>query len=88
MIDQGQVTFHGSPRGPNCKSARKNLAYHHRWGTAESPANPLYPRYSCKMASSFRVLGEPNGYANAQPVEPSLEDGYIWLMNQKEDINP
>jgi ABC-type multidrug transport system ATPase subunit len=28
----------------------------------------------------YRVLGEANGYADASPAEPSLEDGYMWLM--------
>ena len=28
----------------------------------------------------YRVLGDPVGYLNATPVEPSLEDGYMWLM--------
>lgn len=30
-------------------------------------------------AIQYRVLGAPTGYT-AQPIEPSLEDGYMWLM--------
>jgi hypothetical protein len=33
----------------------------------------------------YRVLGEPGGRYEAVPVEPSLEDGYIWLMQQSRD---
>jgi ABC-type multidrug transport system ATPase subunit len=32
----------------------------------------------------YRVLGDPDGYADAAPVEPSLEDGYMWLMQGQE----
>jgi hypothetical protein len=31
----------------------------------------------------YRVIGQPDGYPDASQVEPTLEDGYIWLM-QKE----
>ncbi len=30
----------------------------------------------------YRVLGFPAAHYDAKPVEPSLEDGYIWLMSQ------
>ena len=33
----------------------------------------------------FRVLGDASAHRTAVPVEPSLEDGYIWLMQQRED---
>jgi hypothetical protein len=33
----------------------------------------------------FRVLGDASARRTAVPVEPSLEDGYIWLMQQRED---
>jgi ABC-2 type transport system ATP-binding protein len=36
----------------------------------------------------YRVLGDPNGYANATAVEPSLEDGYMWLMKQQTTLVP
>lgn len=32
----------------------------------------------------YRVLGSPDGNYDAAPVEPSLEDGYMWLMTQRE----
>jgi hypothetical protein len=30
----------------------------------------------------YRVLGAPDVRYEATAVEPNLEDGYIWLMNQ------
>jgi ABC-2 type transport system ATP-binding protein len=30
----------------------------------------------------YRALGEPPAQVRATPVEPGLEDGYIWLMHR------
>jgi hypothetical protein len=30
----------------------------------------------------YRVLGQPSQVSQATPIEPSLEDSYIWLMQQ------
>jgi len=34
----------------------------------------------------YRVLGKPEEGIDAVPVEPSLEDGYIWLMRKKNTV--
>jgi ABC-type multidrug transport system ATPase subunit len=31
----------------------------------------------------YRVIGEPRGGQGAVPAEPSLEDGYVWLMRER-----
>ncbi len=31
----------------------------------------------------YRVIGEPRGGQGAQPTDPSLEDGYVWLMRER-----
>lgn len=36
----------------------------------------------------YRVLGTPGGGNEATTVEPNLEDGYIWLMNQTRAASP
>jgi hypothetical protein len=28
----------------------------------------------------YRVVGEPSPLIGAVPIDPSLEDGYVWLM--------
>jgi hypothetical protein len=33
-------------------------------------------------AIQYRVLGTPAGHSGARPAEPSLEDGYMWLMRK------
>ncbi|MCC6192582.1 MAG: hypothetical protein IT318_26450 [Anaerolineales bacterium] len=30
--------------------------------------------------TQYRVLGTPPDGARVEPAEPSLEDGYLWLM--------
>jgi ABC-type multidrug transport system ATPase subunit len=35
-------------------------------------------------AVQYRVLGEPSSQYEARRAEPSLEDGYIWLMRNKQ----
>ena len=35
----------------------------------------------------FRVLGDPDPKYNGRPAEPSLEDGYMWLMSQNPSAN-
>ncbi len=36
----------------------------------------------------YRVLGQPDASWQAVAVEPSLEDGYIWLMKQSREGSP
>jgi ABC-type multidrug transport system ATPase subunit len=31
----------------------------------------------------YRVIGEPRGAQGAMPADPSLEDGYVWLMRER-----
>lgn len=87
VINQGQVTFHGSPHDLIAQARGKT------WLITTDGERPnhqltLVSTLQLQEGVQFRVLGEPNGYANAQPVEPSLEDGYIWLMKQTERISP
>jgi ABC-2 type transport system ATP-binding protein len=38
--------------------------------------------------AQYRVLGTPDASYQATTVEPNLEDGYIWLMNQARAASP
>lgn len=33
------------------------------------------------IAMQYRIVGTPPAYLQAVPVEPGLEDGYVWLMH-------
>jgi ABC-2 type transport system ATP-binding protein len=34
-------------------------------------------------STQYRVVGEPTPRVQAAPAEPSLEDGYVWLMRER-----
>lgn len=83
VMKQGQVLFRGSPRDLITQ------ARGHTW-LVTTPGEP--PEGEMALVSSmpmqegvqYRVLGTPANHSSATPAEPSLEDGYIWLMRQRE----
>jgi ABC-2 type transport system ATP-binding protein len=82
VIDQGQVLFQGNPRDLTRQAQGKV------W-TIETAGDP--PPVDLAIVSSiqlqntiqYHVLGTPSTDYQAIPIEPSLEDGYLWLMHQK-----
>jgi ABC-2 type transport system ATP-binding protein len=79
VINKGKVLFRGSPR------ELISQARGHVWTIVtegERPNHNLTIVATMPLAdgTQYRVLGKSDGYANAQPAEPTLEDGYIWLM--------
>lgn len=34
-------------------------------------------------SAQYRVVGEPSPFLGATPADPSLEDGYVWLMQEQ-----
>jgi ABC-type multidrug transport system ATPase subunit len=83
VIAKGTVLFSGSPFD------LINLARGNVWGLMMTNGNR--PNHGLVTVSSlqlqegtqYRVLGKPEPQANATPLEPSLEDGYMWLMKDK-----
>ncbi len=84
VINGGQVMFRGSPR-ELITQARGKTWLMKTDGERPNDHLTLVSTLQLQDGVQFRVLGEPDGYANAEPVEPSLEDGYIWLMKQKKE---
>lgn len=75
----GQVIFRGSP------SDLIERARGHVWtitSSGERPNGGLTLVSTLQMASGvqYRVVGDPEPHYRAAPIEPSLEDGYMWLM--------
>jgi ABC-2 type transport system ATP-binding protein len=78
VIAHGKVLFRGTPRDLIAR------ARGHVWtinSTSERPNNGLTIVSTLQLQDTvqYRVLGEPTGHT-AAPAEPSLEDGYMWLM--------
>jgi ABC-2 type transport system ATP-binding protein len=80
MMRQGSVLFRGSP------ADLIERARGHVWTmTASNGARPddsltLVSTLQMGSGTQYRVLGNPAPNLNAMPVEPSLEDGYMWMM--------
>lgn len=79
VISQGKVLFRGAP------SELIAQARGHVWTITtpgERPNNGLSVVSTLQMQDGvqYRVLGSPDPQYKATTIEPSLEDGYIWLM--------
>jgi ABC-type multidrug transport system ATPase subunit len=81
IINQGQVLFQGAP------SELINQARGHVWmikSQSETPNNGLSVVATLQLHDGvqYRVLGNPEPKYEAVSAEPTLEDGYIWMMQQ------
>jgi len=84
VINHGQVLFRGSPRDLITKTRGQV------WSIVtqgERPNNGLSVVSTLQLQDGvqYRVLGTPEAKYNATHVEPSLEDGYIWLMQSSRE---
>jgi len=81
VLKEGRVVYRGSP------ADLIERARGHVWAltTDQRPDDRLTVVSTLQMQRGvqYRVLGDPDGYADSVPAEPSLEDGYMWLMQGK-----
>jgi ABC-2 type transport system ATP-binding protein len=81
VINLGRVLFRGSP-----KQLIRNLKGR-VWLVTTKGEKPVFQggivsTLQVQDGMQYRLIGErPKGYA-CKPAEPSLEDGYLWLMQQ------
>ncbi len=81
VLQEGHVLFQGAP-GELIAAARGQV-----WFITTSGARPngdLVTVSTLQMQNGiqYRVLGQPSAEYSPTPAEPSLEDGYLWLMSQ------
>jgi len=83
VLHKGQVLFRGRPR--DLITAAKGKV----WTITKQGERPdlgsglvLLSTLQLHDGVQYRVLGVPGESYDAQLAEPSLEDGYIWLMRQ------
>lgn len=81
VLAHGQVLYHGSP------IELTQAANGHVWTlTASGLEKPNHELTVVSMlhlaeGTQYRLVGESvSDYPTAQPVQPGLEDGYVWLM--------
>jgi ABC-2 type transport system ATP-binding protein len=81
VLHHGQVLFRGGPQEVIARARGKVWTI---FTTGEKPNSGLVVVSTLQLSKGiqYRVLGDPPPGYEADPVEPSLEDGYIWLMRQ------
>jgi ABC-type multidrug transport system ATPase subunit len=81
VLNQGRIRFRGSPHDL-ISEVRGQV-----WLVTtpdQRPTGDLIMVLSRQQqdTTQYRLLGRPAAHYHPVPVEPSLEDGYIWLMSQ------
>ena len=85
VLSQGQVIFRGSP--PELMQAATGHVWTLITSELEKPNHDLTVVSMLHLAegTQYRLVGpSAEGYAAAQPVQPGLEDAYVWLMKRAE----
>jgi ABC-2 type transport system ATP-binding protein len=88
LLDEGRIYYRGRP-SEFIQSAEGVV-----WSTTVAPAHVAAIETAYQVISavrhrdgvSLRLLAQPEavtGLPNVHPVEPTLEDAYIWMMKQK-----
>lgn len=79
VINKGQVAFQGSP-SELIRQAQAKVWLVKTDGAKPNGATVVVSSMHLHDGTQYRVLGDLSGHPQAVPAEPSLEDGYIWLM--------
>ncbi len=81
VINQGQVAFQGSP-SDLIKQVKGQVWLVTTDGQKPNGRTTVVSSMHLQEGVQYRVLGDVSAYPNARTAEPSLEDGYIWLMQR------
>lgn len=81
VIRDGEVVFRGAPR-ELIQNAKGKVWHITTEGERPNGGVAIVSTRQVQEGVQYRVLGEPDSSHQASAIEPSLEDGYIWLMNQ------
>jgi ABC-2 type transport system ATP-binding protein len=84
VLHQGKVLFRGSPRELISQVRGQTWTI---LTMGESPDAGLVVVSTMKVQDGvqYRVVGKPSEAYHPVPVDPSLEDGYLWLMHTTHD---
>ncbi|MDX1994598.1 MAG: ABC transporter ATP-binding protein [bacterium] len=87
VIRKGQVLYRGTP-AEMIGQARGKVWHITTQGEQPNGGLTVVSTLQTQYGVQYRVLGDPSAYASAVPAEPTLEDGYIWLMRQSRGEAP
>ena len=88
VLDRGLVRFRGAPADLIARA--QGVVWQIRTENGSKPNGGLVVVSTLQLADGvqYRVVGrDASAYPGAEPVQPSLEDGYVWLM-QARDVGP
>jgi ABC-type multidrug transport system ATPase subunit len=88
VLDRGLVRFRGSPGDLIARA--QGMVWQIRTENGHKPNGGLVVVSTLQLADGvqYRVVGrDASAYPEAEPAQPSLEDGYVWLMQAK-DVGP
>lgn len=83
VMRKGSVVFRGSP-ADLIEGARGHVWSIQTDGTRPNDDLTIVSTLQLARGTVYRVVGNPNGRYTAESAEPSLEDGYLWLMRSYE----
>ncbi len=81
VLDRGRLRFRGAPAELIARA--QGVVWQITTPNGSKPNHDLIVVSTLHLADGvqYRVVGrDASAYASAQPVQPSLEDGYVWLM--------
>lgn len=82
VLYEGRVIFRGEPRELIARARGQVWTILSRSGERPDGGLAIISTLQMQDGVQYRVLGQPAASWEAVPSEPSLEDGYIWLMKQ------
>ncbi len=82
VINLGRVLFHGKPGSLIDQARGKVWTLTASGGQRPAGKAEVVSSMQVQNGIQYRMVGEKVDAPNAIPIEPSLEDGYIWLMSQ------
>ncbi len=83
VLYQGAVIFRGPPRELIAQARGRVWTILSRTGERPNGGLEVISTLQMQEGMQYRVLGEPEPAWQAVATEPSLEDGYIWLMGRE-----
>ncbi len=87
ILSQGKVLFHGRSI-ELIEGARGNVWTVTTVGPKPEGDLTVVSMLHLAEGSQYRVVGEPAPGMSAEPAQPTLEDGYIWLMRSSRAAAP
>jgi ABC-type multidrug transport system ATPase subunit len=88
VLWQGTVLFRGAPSALMTQVRGKVWTILSRDGRRPDKGLLVVSTRQSQDGTQYRVLGAPGPDYAARGVEPRLEDGYLWLMNQARTASP